>query len=398
MDFFDKFKQAAYEFTYGAEEDAEHHNALQVGLVACFYLDKGYTQENRVRIAEAYQLYHNEYGEKLKWGCINDPNKEQDYSSISVREFKDTIANSFGDDLDFIWSSERGYRYASNYHVEVNSPAGWVDKIHKPVSYFGFYLPVSELKNREHLENLLFQFLNILKPMHGVMGLGLQQCYERERYQHLEYEIGQEFLGLDIINSKTDKYSRTGIRSVNWQTFFNNEWLKKLGGMSYLCGALSDPEIKITPYDGGVIIQAGEWPELGWVNDTPYPELYVKVNKVLKPIRASEIGSLGYGSIAGEIRYDDNSTAKWLSRFDVELPSLATVPAAKDPVRITRWTDETAPYAGQWAAIVNGITEYIQTREGQKMPAFEDKYGKKHLACWSLLKRDDKGSVFVMPE
>lgn len=40
----------------------------------------------------------------------------------------------------------------------------------------------------------------------------------------------------------------------------------------------------------------------------------------------------------------------------------------------------------------------IQTREGQKMPAFEDKYGKKHHAYRSLLKRDDNGSVFVLPK
>jgi len=117
------------------------------------------------------------------------------------------------------------------------------------------------------------------------------------------------------------------------------------------------------------------------------------VNKVLKPIRAPKIDSLGYGSIAGEIRFDDNSTAKWLSRFDVELPSATTMPASKEPVRITRWT-----YAGQWAAIVNGTTEYIQTHEMQQMPYFEDKYGKKHRARWSLLKRDDQGSVFIMPE
>lgn len=398
MDFFDKFKQAAYEFTYGAEEDAEHHNALQVGLVAWFYLDKGYTQENRARIAEAYQLYHNEYGEKLKWGYIDDPNKDKDYSSISAKGFKETIANSFGDSFFFKWYSDKGFRYASDYSVATGSMAGWFESIHKPVSYFGFSLPVSELKNKEHLGQLVHHFCSILQPFHGLMGIGIQQCYEEERYQHLEYDIGQEFLGVDIPGGLTDDKMRNGLRSVNWQTFFNNEWLKKLGGMSYLCGALSDPEIKITSYDGGVIIQAGEWPELGWVNDTPYPELYVKVNKVLKPIRAPEIDSLGYGSIAGEIRFDKNSTAKWLSRFDVELPSLATVPAAKDPVRITRWTDETAPYAGQWAAIVNGTTEYIQTREGQKMPAFEDKYGKKHRACWSLLKRDDKGSVFVLSD
>ncbi|QBX82574.1 type VI immunity family protein [Citrobacter tructae] len=398
MDFFDKFKQAEYEFTYGAEEDSERHNALQVGLVAWFYLDKGYTRENRARIAEAYQLYHNEFGKKLKWGYIDDPNKDMDYSAISPKEFKEAIANSFGDDIDFKWYSDKGFRFASDYSVNVNSPAGWYESVHKRVSCFGFSLPVSELKDKSNLEKLLSHFCSVLQPIHGLMGLGIQQCYEEERYQHLEYDIGQEFLGVDIPGGLTDKRLRNGFRTINWQTFFNNEWLEKLGGMSYLRSTLSNPAINITPYNGGVIIRAGEWPELGWVNDNPYPELYVKVNNVLKPIRAPEIGSLGYGSIAGEIRFDDNSTARWLARFDVELPSLATIPAAKDPERITRWTDEISPYAGQWATIVNGTTQYIQTREGQKMPPFEDKHGKQHRANWKLLKRDDKGSVFVLPE
>ncbi|WP_105624316.1 type VI immunity family protein [Cronobacter malonaticus] len=398
MDFFEKFKQAEYDLTYGAEDDPEHHNALQVGLVAWFYLDKGYTKENRARIAEAWQLYHNEFGEKLAWGYTNDPNKARGYRTISPKDMKINIANSYGDICHFYWGSNKGFRYVSDYLIECGSNAGWFENIHRSVTFFGFYLPVSQLKEKVYLERLLFQFCNILHPMHGFMGLGIQQCQEKERYQHLEYEIGQEFLGVDITNSKTDKHSREGIRSVNWHTFFNNDWLNKLGGIQYLRSALGNSSIEIIPYDAGVIIRAGEWPELGWVKDNPYPELYVKVNKVLKPIRAPELDSMGYGSIAGEIRFDRNSTARWLARFDVDLPPLATMPAAKDPVRISCWTDDIAPYAGQWATIVNGTTDYIQTREGQKMPYFEDKHGNKHRALWQLLKRDDKGSVFIMPE
>ncbi|EOI3413403.1 DUF3396 domain-containing protein, partial [Cronobacter dublinensis] len=88
MDFFEKFKQAEYDFTYGAEDDPEHHNALQVGIVAWFYLDKGYTKENRVRVAEAWQLYHNEFGEKLTWGYIDDPNNDMAYKEILNKNLK----------------------------------------------------------------------------------------------------------------------------------------------------------------------------------------------------------------------------------------------------------------------------------------------------------------------
>ncbi|NUW58999.1 type VI immunity family protein [Cronobacter muytjensii] len=331
MDFFEKFKQAEYDFTYGAEDDPEHHNALQVGIVAWFYLDKGYTKENRARIAEAWQLYHNEFGENLKWGYIGDPNKSQSYRAILSRKIKEIISDSFGESLFFDWYSDAGFRYASDYSVSAGSMAGWYELTHKNVSYFGFYISVSELNHKIHLQKLLSQFCNILQPIHGLLGLGIQQCYEKERYQHLEYTICQQFNCVDVINSNNSKEMRNGFRSVNWYTFFNSELLNKLGGLQYLRSALRNPAIDVTPYSDGVIIRAGEWPELGWVKDNPYPELYVKVNKVLKPIRTPKIGSLGYGSIAGEIRFDKNSTARWLSRFDVELPP--TAPAPEIPKR-----------------------------------------------------------------
>ena len=67
-------------------------------------------------------------------------------------------------------------------------------------------------------------------------------------------------------------------------------------------------------------------------------------------------------------------------------------------VRITLWDGDLAPYAGRWATIVNGTTQYLQTREGQVLPEFEDRHGKKFRACWSLLERDDKGSVYIIED
>ncbi|MCG0457403.1 type VI secretion protein ImpA [Enterobacter cloacae complex sp. ECC445] len=68
-------------------------------------------------------------------------------------------------------------------------------------------------------------------------------------------------------------------------------------------------------------------------------------------------------------------------------------------VRITRWSGDLAPFDARRGTTLNGTTQYTQTRAGQAMPEFEDKGGKMHRACWSLLERDDGGSVFtVSPE
>lgn len=46
--------------------------------------------------------------------------------------------------------------------------------------------------------------------------------------------------------------------------------------------------------------------------------------------------------------------------------------------------------------IVNGATQYTQTYIGQIMPEFEGNHAQKHQARWSLLEKDDDGSVFAI--
>ena len=64
---------------------------------------------------------------------------------------------------------------------------------------------------------------------------------------------------------------------------------------------------------------------------------------------------MAYGSIGGEIRFDEISTAQWLRRFDVELPadpssSTTTAKPTDDaePQRIEAWSGERCPHSGQW--------------------------------------------------
>lgn len=86
----------------------------------------------------------------------------------------------------------------------------------------------------------------------------------------------------------------------------------------------------------------------------------------------------------------------WFARFDEASAALDKEDEGKswNPERITCWSGEKSPFDGRWATIVNGTTQYAQTRAGQIMPEFEDKHGQKHRASWSLLERDDGGRVF----
>lgn len=126
--------------------------------------------------------------------------------------------------------------------------------------------------------------------------------------------------------------------------------------------------------------------------------LLAKVNQLIEPVRFDDSRSLHFYSDYEELQFEEASSLAWFARFDEASTLLDKDEIGKfyEPACITRWTDEIEPHAGEWASMVNGTTNYIQTREGQKMPAFEDKYGKHHRACWKLLKCGDNGSGYTL--
>ncbi|SQI35956.1 Protein of uncharacterised function (DUF3396) [Leminorella richardii] len=392
MSFFDQFDEASWEFTYGDECNPEL-TVLQVGLVAIFHIDEGWREEKRRAIAEAIERYIQDYGDRLCWGFIDNVNRPELFIKGSKDNRIQRLIELEDGAAEILWGSSSGRHSVSDYQIDMFSPAGWFEYIHHPVSYVRFYLPISELKmegGKERFERLILDFCTLLKPMHGLAGLGLQQIYEHEKFQHLEYEIGQAFNGIDMTNPYGDKQYRDGITSVNWYTFFDNGWLTKLGGQQALLAAFDKTDITLLPYEGGMVVRAGEWPELGWIEKDPYPDLYVKVNQALRPIRAPKLDSMGYGSNAGEIRFDERSTACWLARFD-NAPQLnvSAPPKSVQSRLITAKTAEPCPHTGFYGS--GFPLEYATVQQSFPMPPRENG----NPTTWTLIKRADGGPISV---
>lgn len=317
--FFEKFEEASWEFTYGSDKDMER-NIVQVGLTALFYIDECWRPEKREALANAVERFIDEFGDKLKWGFIDDVNKPEKFVIKDKLTRIKRLADLKDDAAELQWCSEYYRDFVSNYQVNAFSPAGWYEHVHRRVSYIRFFLPITELadENANKFEQLILDFCNVLKPMHGVAGLGTQQLYNDNMYQFIECDIARHFNGIDVTTSVTDRGLREGIRSINWYTILSDEWVNKIGGEVYLKQQFMNDDIHLLPYQGGIVIKAGEWPELGWVERDPYPKLYVKVNHVLKPIRTPSFKSFHLGSISGEIRLDERLTKEWQERFDAE--------------------------------------------------------------------------------
>ncbi|MEN5245944.1 type VI immunity family protein [Pseudomonas atacamensis] len=318
--FFKDFDAHRWDFTV-VDEDDEEKPVLQVGLVATFYMVDAYLPIRRKHIAEAFELYCKHFGEKLVWGYMGSEKIiKQDFCPQAMNSCLSYIqSDGSADSASFMWSSQQGFEYPGNYMFEAILPVEWFERIHSALSTIRFYLPIDELKGdgRERFHDLMRGMCNILRPLHGTAGLGIQNSYEIQNYQHVEYELMEDYRGIDLTLLIANDTWRTGYTNLNWYTFIAHHWVSKLGTTADLLEQLNDVRIGVLPYEWGTIFRAGDWPALGKASVDPRPELYVMVNEVLKPLRVSNIGSLHYGSIAGEVRLNERTSNQWMRRFDL---------------------------------------------------------------------------------
>ena len=406
----DEYQENYNRFTYGHYLDPNNiEDAIKTGLVGCYYLDQGYLPEKRQAIGQVLALYDKYWGDKLKFGFFDgNPNQLHPYQKFSIDKKQDLINNYALDVLNFYWSNVNNLEFVPEYLIKTFSEPEWYEKVHQEISYVQFYLPISELKEFgvEQLIALNQQISKILQPMHGFFGLGIQHSHEYYDYQYLEYELAHQFLGLDISNVESDLRFRGGFKCINWLTILSDQLITdKLGSFETLKERNSDNEIRFYPYSGGVVVRAGEVPELGDVASNPYPKHYVNVNALLKPARAPELGSLGFGSINGEIRFNDRTSKEWQCRFDdVEAtditvshePQSAQIINIDSKVRISIQTGQLCPHTGVYSAQINGKIEYRELIQGHKVEPFIDSETQQvyNDVTWQLLRREDGGNVY----
>ncbi|WP_313064533.1 type VI immunity family protein [Achromobacter animicus] len=318
-DFFNQFDAERWYFTF-ADEDDNTLLVQQVGIVAIFHLVDAYLPVRRKGIAEAFSLYYELYGDKLKGGYREDKRMiVRPFAKMDFEAYRDYIVDTSPMGVvEFKCMSKLSLGHVSDYMFGVYSPAGWYEQVHKPLTTVRAYLPVEELagEGKARFEAFLLQCCALLRPLHGAAGLGIQECHDWEDYQTLEYETAWAYRGVDVCGPTGEKNLRQGYQNLNWYTFLAHHWIATLGTPEEVKTRLNDERVALLPYKWGTAIRAGDWPALGKAETDPRPELYVKVNNAIRSLRVQDVGSLHYGSIAGEVRFNRLTSNLWLRRFD----------------------------------------------------------------------------------
>ncbi len=134
-----------------------------------------------------------------------------------------------------------------------------------------------------------------------------------------ERSLTPHFFGLDIdfpngMNSDLEE----GIRPPTWGFLLSNRWRDRLGlSREQVQTALADPHIHIVERDCGQWIELGDKPSLLPVEEG-LPYLQMKLNQLLRPIRAKELDLIGFGPWDGDpkMRFSVADSQRWMARFD----------------------------------------------------------------------------------
>jgi len=173
---------------------------------------------------------------------------------------------------------------------------------------------------------VLLDICRTLQPVSGYGGIGViesQVSDTASEYQPAVYHWAQRLPGLEpdypgvhSICLRGVRGNKPGIKGGSWLTVLGDHFAAELGGADKIEADLAalDERFLVRRYEGGLLIQAGPKPELGDAEQNRWPELYVKLAKLLKPIRVTDHYPFQYGGHG--LRFDHERSVAWLRRFD----------------------------------------------------------------------------------
>ncbi|MCC6076018.1 type VI immunity family protein [Pseudomonas sp. GCM10022188] len=346
---------------------------VKLGLIATLYFKDGYTSDLKQKVVQCFERFYMEFKPQLKWHVYRRDKKLTDNSFQKTTT--QILATGPNDQIYWSLSSSEGVHDAPSYCLSVMNS----HEIHaaQDRSYIKLALPWSLLIEPNGLDRYnqwLVYLCNQVKAEHGYGGLSSALPNDYDSYMPTEYQLAQQYSGLEV---DTFAYSMgreliNHIKGVNWYTVIGNGYVDRLGGEAAIRHALSGHgDIEILRYDYGLIIRAGQYPELGAEEDG-LPQAYVAVNKVVRPLRIPNPDQLHSYSPYGDC-FDQESTDRWYARFDQdELHSTPTRIVAGQP----------CTHAGYWFTPAQPHSRR-HFAEGEIMPCIEDSSWGDTLWYWS---------------
>lgn len=294
--------------------------AQEVLLKLCFqvmlFYQEPYTEEKRKAVLTLLEEHAALTGEKYRW--TQNP-KTKSWKSVkkgraSYLQPKEWLLNLGDARWGFIYhAGDKGSDASDIEFVTYNRFA-----IHAPgeINYVLMQFPVDMFDGApEKLPELTRHWCELLQPKHGYGGLclGRSHGYEHESASSHEFTLASRFPGIDVRwpLSHSMELDR-GIKGADWLTILSSDYLEQLGGLASVKERMG--KLPVLEYQGGAVLQAGEWPQVGDNEQgIDIPE-YKQVGAIVEPVRFKTYPGIHIGS-APQPKFTKQGYMEWLARF-----------------------------------------------------------------------------------
>ncbi len=297
-------------------KDKDNHIVAQIGMMVTLYLENAYEKQCRLAVAQCIEEY---------MALVRPHLKRYGGEKLGVRKFSQTPIQPLAemieplDEYDFfeiIITGSETDEESSPYNVETVLGE---KRSYKQIGYLSATFPLAFLEEQPggFFQQFVHDWCKRLSPYHGYGGLGLiRSVYTgaARRAEPLLYPLIKRFPGLEIDMPHFHSSDCVeGIKGINWLTILSDTFLQKLGGKAALRAQLDDDFI-FYDYPGGVMIQAGPFPQIGDMEQGNIPKQYQTLYRLVKSVQTDK---LKY--IVVEVPEGVNAkefTKWWLHRFE----------------------------------------------------------------------------------
>ncbi|WP_387468233.1 DUF3396 domain-containing protein [Photorhabdus sp. RM323S] len=315
LDYFSQLRSQLAAFTF---LNGDGLTVSRLGISITLFFKQGYTQEKKQRILACYRRFREEFGTHLRFHRHSLEGLKK-YSPENIAKVEEGILNQKKNQpSSWVVSDAKNLYEAPCYlmrYLDSDEDDG-----DDSSSYLSLTLPWDYLKEQEGMARFMawLDFLcEQLEPDSGDCSYCLVLPRDYHDYFPLEYQLAQRYPSLQVnsaVHTAKLQYGHS-IRGINWITLLSKRFVNRLGGEHWIRKTLARyPDVVITPYSNGLMIRAGQYPDL-----TPLPgnvpASYFAINQLIRPIRVipREGHSLHF---YGEGHFDDISTLAWYARYD----------------------------------------------------------------------------------
>lgn len=304
-----------------------------IAITGTLYFEGGHTRLKREAIAQCFDDYLAHAGDALTWLWRGEPPSGPPcmphVKGKKIRDFFETLDEE--EKLDLQYTSGAKRKDAGPHSFYVNAAPAWVTKKTGRLDVLRFALPVVDIVEQpKAFQTLFVEFAARLQALHGHGGFGFvlspsewnsNQPTEAFASEHARgVDVGAPVFSAMVLKPGTFK-------TVSWLTAINRDMVAQAGGLPTLRSELPPDWFAFYDYGAGIVIQAGNEPDLAATAIDPKPPQYALPNAAFRSLRSAAFGLHLAASAAGEPRLTGPKGEAWVERFDVSDEELLDVKA-----------------------------------------------------------------------